>query len=98
MNKKQRLVLAIFVPIIILFIALIITNELGYTEITRKEPENSVFRKYFGMTTTIYHKGNSFDWERTWYIWFLSLVFCCIFEYKLFANKKASVNKKYIQK
>ena len=97
-NKKQRLVLAIFVPIIILFITLVIANSVGYTAITKTLPEDSVWRKYFGTTTTIYHKGNPFDWERTWYIWVLSLFFCCIFEYKLFANKKASVNRKYIQK
>lgn len=30
MNKKQRLVLAIFIPIIIFFIALIIANSLGF--------------------------------------------------------------------
>jgi hypothetical protein len=88
MNKKQRLVLAIFIPIIIFFFALIIANSFGYTETTRKLPENSIFRKYFGETTTIYRKGNPFDWERTWHIWFLSLTFCCIFEYKLFEDKK----------
>jgi hypothetical protein len=98
MNKKQRIILAIFIPIIFLFITLVFANNAGYTEITRDVPENSLFRKYFGMNTTIYRKGNPFDWERTWYIWALSLVFCCIFEYKLFANKKASVNRNYIQK
>ena len=88
MNKKQRLVLAIFIPIIIFFVALIFANSLGYTEIIRELPENSLFRKYFGETTTIYHKANPFDWERTWYIWLLSLIFCFIFEYILFADKK----------
>ena len=91
MNKKQRLVLAIFIPIVILFITIGIANSVGYTEteITREVPESMVFfRKYIGTTTTIYHKGNPFDWERTWYIWVLSLTFCCIFEYKLFADKK----------
>ncbi len=89
MNKKQRLILAIFIPVIILFITLAIANSVGYTEITREVPESMVFfRKYIGTTTTIYHKGNPFDWGRTWYIWVLSLTFCCIFEYKLFADKK----------
>ena len=92
MNKKQRLVLAIFVPIIFLFITLVIANIVGYTETTRTLSEGSYLRKYFPMTT----KGNPFDWERTWYIWVSSLVFCCIFEYKLFADKKANVNRKYI--
>jgi hypothetical protein len=84
MNKKQRLVLAIFVPIIILFITLIIANSVGYTAITRTLSEGNFLRKYGGM----YHEGNPFDWKRTWYIWFLSLTFCCIFEYRLFGDKK----------
>lgn len=94
MNKKQRLVLAIFIPIIIFFITLGIANSVGYTEITRTLPEGSYLRKYFPTIT----KGNPFDWERTWYIWVLSLVFCCIFEYKLFANKEEIVYRKRIQK
>jgi hypothetical protein len=84
MNKKQRLVLAIFIPVIILFITLGIANSVGYTEITKIRSEGSYLRKYFPTIT----KGNPFDWERTWYIWFLSLTFCCIFEYKLFGDKK----------
>ena len=88
LNKKQRLVLAIFIPIIILFITLVIANSVGYTVITREVPESmSMFRKYIGTTTTIY-KGNPFDWGRTWYVWVIYFVFCCIFEYKLFADKK----------
>lgn len=90
MNKKQKLVLAIFIPIIILFITLGIANSVGYTEVTRTLPEGSYLRKYLGATT-IYHKGNPFDWERTWYIWLLSLTFCCIFDYKLFADKKIKI-------
>ena len=88
MNKKQRVVLAIFVPIIILFITLVIANSVGYKAIIREVPENSMFRKYIGTTTTIYIKGNPFDWERTWYVWVIYLIFCCIFEYKLFGKKK----------
>lgn len=60
-NQNQKIVLAIFVPIIIFFIALIIANSVGYTEITRKTPEGSYLRKYLGETT-IYREGNPFDW------------------------------------
>ena len=90
MNKKQRLILAIFVPLIIIFITLVIANSVGHKAITIPLPEDSLLRKYgMGMTTrTYYKKGNPFDWERTWYIWLLSLTFCCIFEYKLFEDKK----------
>lgn len=80
--------MAIFIPIVILFITIGIANSVGYTEITRKVTESNVFlRKYLGETT-IYREGNPFDWGRTWYIWVLSLTFCCIFEYKLFGDKK----------
>ena len=96
MNKNQKIILAIFIPIIISFIALVIAKNLGYTTITREVPENSIWRT-FGATINR-HEGNPFDWENTWYIWVLYLIFCCIFEYKLFADKKANVNRKYIQK
>ncbi len=90
MNKKQKLVLAIFIPIIILFVTIGIANSVGYTVKTRTLTENSYLRKYGEMT---YREGNPFDWQRTWYIWLLSLTFCCIFEYKLFADKKKKDNK-----
>jgi len=85
MNKNQKLILAIFIPIIILFITLAIANSVGYTVKTRAVSENSYLSKY---GSKIYHEDNPFDWGRTWYIWVLSLTFCCIFEYRLFADKK----------
>jgi len=85
MNKKQKLVLAIFIPIILFFIALMIANSLGYTVKTRTLTEYSYLDKYKGTT---YREGNPFDWERTWYIWLIFFTFCCIFEYKLFEDKK----------
>ena len=93
MNKNQKLILAIFIPIIIFFIALMIANNLGYTVITRKVPEINYLRKYLGSTTTT-HEGNPFDWENTWYVWITYAIFCCIFEYKLFADKKKKGEKK----
>lgn len=87
MNKNQKMILVIFIPIIFFFIALAITNSLGYTVITKTIPEGSYLRKYQGPTTTVY-EGNPFDWENTWYVWMLYLIFCCIFEYTLFADKK----------
>ena len=88
MNKNQKIVLAIFVPIIIFFVALMIANSVGYTEITREVPESMVFiRKYIGTTTTIYHKGNPFDWGRTWGVWLVYSASCCLFEFLLFRDK-----------
>lgn len=88
MNKNQKIVLAIFVPIIIFFIALMIANSMGYTKIIRELPEGSFFRKYFGETTTIYHKGNPFEWGRTWCVWLVYSASCCLFEFLLFRDKK----------
>jgi len=78
MNKKQRLVLAIFVPVVVLFIALIIANSVVVTGLTEIKGKRIVRR-----TTS-----DPFDWENTWYVWLLALAFCCIFEYKLFEDKK----------
>ena len=86
MNKKQRLVLAIFVPIVIFFIALTVANYAGVTVTyhgLRKPPLPIITKNY-----------NPFDLEKTWYVWLLFSIFVCIFEYKLFGNKKMIINKK----
>jgi len=99
MNKNQKIVLAIFVPIVILFITLGIANSVGYTVRTRtvSVPKSYLVSKYSEKTyiskTYTYHERNPFDWGRTWYIWVLSLTFCCIFEYKLFEDKKEKDKK-----
>jgi hypothetical protein len=87
MNKKQRLVLAIFVPVIIFFLTLTIAYYMGVTH----EPHSGKIQyswgdsEGFSYTTTTY---NPFDWQKTWYVWVISSIFCCIFEYKLFGDKK----------
>lgn len=42
MNKKQRLVLAVFVPIIVLFFAFIIAKNMGYKEIKNSVNDESI--------------------------------------------------------
>lgn len=97
MNKKQRLVLAIFVPVIIFFLTLTIAYYMGVTYVTHsgssvrfpwEDSENSSEGFY---TTKTY---NPFSWQKTWYVWVISSIFCCIFEYRLFADKKVINNKK----
>ena len=88
MNKNQKIILAIFIPIIILFITLLIANSVGYTVKTRTLPKGSVQRRFGSLT---YREGNPFDWQRTWYIWLLSLTVCFIFKYKLFGDKKRKI-------
>jgi len=85
MNKKQKLVLAIFVPIIIFFIALIIANSVGVTYVYKR-----------GAIPSTSHTHDPFDLEKTWYVWMFYFILCGIFEYKLFADKKANVNRKYM--
>ena len=87
MNKNQKIVLAIFVPIIIFFIALVIANSLGVTTVTKILSKDDPWYKY-GVKTSTSYTHDPFEWQKTWYVWLLSLTFCCIFEYKLFEDKK----------
>lgn len=66
MNQKQKIILAIFIPIIILFFTLMIASIVGL--------------------------GDSFNWGNTFYVWLIFLIIICIFEYKLFGDKKRNVN------
>jgi len=100
-NKKQRLVLAIFVPIIIFFIVLMIANSVGVKVTTHLtgvtyNPMASGKKFIFSGKVGSYesYTNNPFDWQKTWYVWVVFSIFCCIFEYKLFADKKVINNKK----
>ena len=94
MSKKQRLVLAIFVPIVIFFIALTIANYIGVTVIYRSEKVSFYAGGHEFTIDTKTKNYNPFDLEKTWYVWLLFSIFVCIFEYKLFGNKKMIINKK----
>jgi len=100
-NKKQRVVLAIFVPIIIFFIALMIANSVGVKVTTHLtgvtyDPMASGKKFIFSGKVGSYetHTHDPFDWEKTWYVWMFYLIFCCIFEYRLFGDKKIITNRK----
>ncbi|GAG65548.1 unnamed protein product [marine sediment metagenome] len=101
MNKNQKIILAIFIPIIIFFIALMIANLVGVTVITHLtgvtyDPMVSGQKFKFSGEVGSYdaHRNDPFDWEKTWYIWLFFIIFVCVFEYKLFADKKVINNKK----
>ncbi|MBU2598473.1 MAG: hypothetical protein KKC53_04760 [Actinobacteria bacterium] len=70
MNKKQKLILAIFVPVILFFIAVFVAKEVG---------------------GTFQWQASSFDLRYTWHVWLLYSASCCIFEYKLFEDKKRKI-------
>ncbi len=64
---------------------------MGITSVTTivMVPEDDPFYEILGRTTTsTSHTNDPFDWEKTWYMWLIFLIFCCIFEYKLFGDKK----------
>jgi hypothetical protein len=95
-NKKQRLVLAIFVPVIIFFLTLTIAYYIGVTLVSHSGSlihfswEDSEDSSEGFYTTKTY---NPFNWQKTWYVWMFCIIFCCIFEYKLFADKKRKIIK-----
>jgi len=65
MNKNQKIVLAIFVPIIIFFIALMIANSVGVSKVTEILAEDNPFYELFGMKTITSYNHDPFDWGRT---------------------------------
>ena len=75
MNKTQKLILSIFVPIILFFIAIAIANSLGVTSVVILEKLPS-------------HTNNPFDWGNTWSVWFVYSATYCLFEFLLFRDKK----------
>jgi len=124
MNRKQRIILAIFFPVLLFFITLTIAYYISVEEIvissaytTSKstspnmdpnvraglkflenakgnpnwQPGDPLYTHYPAVTRKYYHPYN---WQRTWYVWFLFLTLCCFFEYKLFEDKEIISNVK----
>ncbi|MBU4227452.1 hypothetical protein KJ813_04670 [bacterium] len=86
MNKTQKLILAIFVPIIFFFIALVIANSVGVSS-------HSYTDSSYKHLTSIRYTNNPFDWEKTWYVWLVYSASCCLFEYLLFRDKKREIKR-----
>jgi len=74
-NKTQKLILAIFVPIIFFFIAVAIANSLGVTKMIGS----------YRLSPYIY---NPFDLGKTWCVWLVYSASCCLFEFLLFRDNK----------
>jgi len=65
MNKNQKIILAIFIPIIIFFIAITIAYYTGVTTHTTKEVGyGSITGREFPYYSTTYNH-NPFDWGKT---------------------------------
>ena len=123
MNKKQRVILAIFVPILLFFIALTVAYYTSvkivitpsYSTLVTTSPNmrpevakviklfedaagypgwqpGDPSHKYYPAVTHKYY--DPYNWQKTWYVWFLFLAFWCFFEYKLFEDKEIISNKK----
>ena len=82
MNKNQKIILAIFIPVILFFIALTIADSVGITRVGGLQKFSHTPSKIPSYTR------DPFDMEKTWYVWGLYLIICFLFEYKLFADKK----------
>jgi len=81
MNKSQKVVLAIFVPIIIFSASFILAYYASSTYDVN-------------ILETVY---NPFKLEKTWYIWGFALLASCLFDYVLLENDeevKKGNNKK----
>jgi len=70
MNKIQKIILAIFIPVILFVISLAIAEPITW--------KPGKFRLY--DTGVIFYYG--------WPVWLIFLIIVCIFEYKLFKDKK----------
>ena len=71
MNKIQKIILAIFVPIILYVIALAIAEPITWN------PRGFHISDSSGV---VFNYG--------WPVWLVFLIIVCIFEYKLFKDKK----------
>jgi hypothetical protein len=74
-DKTQKLILAIFVPIIFFFVALAIANSVGVT-------------RMIGSKILLSPSHNPFDWGKTWCVWLVYSASCCLFEFLLFRDNK----------
>ena len=81
MNKTQKLILAIFVPIILFFIALTIADSVGVSSV-------GGWRQFSQKPSFPSHTHDPFDMEKTWYVWLVYSASCCLFEFLLFRDKK----------
>ena len=71
MNEKQKWILAVIVPIIVLIIVVGISDSIP------------TGKGSLGRTLTT----DPFDFEDTWGIWFIGFIVIGIFEYKLFKDR-----------
>ena len=119
-NIKQKIFLAIFVPILLFaitytiayYVSVEVQTTQGYysfspnkktspdmghamavaIKIMEADAGNPNWQpgdpahSYYPAVTHKYY--DPYDWQRTWYVWILFLIFCGVFEYKLFEDKK----------
>lgn len=80
------------------FVGITVTHHLGFSIDTKDETGKILKIPKFYKSGINYdtHRHEPFKWEKTWYVWLLALISCCIFEYKLFADKKS--NKEELKK
>lgn len=90
MNKKQKIIIAIAVPVILFLITFTIAYYIGETvsgpgKIGMGKPR---------LPSTYTKINNPFLWSLTWYVWITYFIIIFIFEYKFFSDKNIPNNKK----
>lgn len=88
MNKKQKIIIAIAVPIILFLITVTIAYYIGET--ASGPGKIGMGKPRFPTTYT----NNPFLWSLTWYVWITYFIIIFIFEYKFFSDKNIPNNKK----
>ncbi len=81
LNKTQKIIISIAVPIVLFIMTLPIAHELSRTFIY--VPSYGEF-SFSSNSYTVY---NYFDFSKNWWAWTLYVVLVFIVEFKLFKNK-----------
>ena len=98
MNKNQKIVLAIFLPLVLLVASYGLSNVLLDKKCPYPVNQLSELETSYGYMPmcSVYKLSNpgavkdvsAFDFEDTWFIWGFALILISIGEYKLFGDKK----------
>jgi hypothetical protein len=89
-NKTQKLILAIFVPVIFFFIAVFVAKQIDPRfGLPRFGLLPVMTSKALRFSKAVDYRGSIlFALGETWYVWLLYSASCCLFEFLLFRDNK----------
>ena len=97
-NKKisRKVILGIFVPVFMFFIFYAIAYYIGGDTQIIENSSRDISRHFGSYSRTIgyvrtYHYP--FNWQKTWLIWIIYLIFFSVFEYILLKDKEIYITK-----